>query len=158
MSEFSIRRAEWDRDRDALRSVRTRVFVEEQNVPPELEWDGLDSKCLHMLAIADHDAIGTGRLTPDGHIGRMAVVATWRGRNVGKALLEALMVAARERGDTLCQLNAQVTAIGFYERFGFKTHGEAFMDAGIEHRAMSLQLNASPFPLPTSDGQGKEER
>lgn len=140
MAEFSVHRADWTRDRDALHRIRTRVFVEEQNVPPTLEWDGLDEQCLHMLAISNNAPIGTGRLTPDGHIGRMAVLAEWRGHGVGKALLESLMRAAIERGDTNCQLNAQVTAIGFYKRFGFSAHGETFMDAGIPHRKMTLEL------------------
>jgi len=140
MTEFSVRRADWNRDRETLREIRTRVFVEEQNVPPELEWDGLDERCVHMLATVNAVAIGTGRLTPDGHIGRMAVLADWRGRGVGKALLENLTNAAIERGDTSCQLNAQLTAIGFYERFGFSAHGDTFMDAGIPHRSMTIEF------------------
>jgi predicted GNAT family N-acyltransferase len=154
MPEFSVRRADWGRDRDALHRIRTRVFVEEQNVPPTLEWDGLDEQCLHMLATSNNAPIGTGRLTPDANIGRMAVLAEWRGHGVGKALLESLMHAAIERGDTTCQLNAQVTAIGFYERFGFVAHGEVFMDAGIPHRTMTRHIANAPSPLPPRGGKG----
>ena len=138
MSGFSIRRADWTRDAAALREVRTRVFVEEQQVPLDLEWDGLDADCMHALAVADGHPIGTGRLTPDGHIGRMAVLAPWRGRGVGAAILEHLMSAALQRGDPCCVLNAQVSAMGFYERYGFRSEGEIFLDAGIEHQRMRL--------------------
>ena len=138
MSEFAIRLAEWGPDTEALRSVRTRVFIEEQKVPKDLEWDELDEACVHALALVDDKPIGTGRLTPDGHIGRMAVLAEWRNRGVGAALLSHLMDVARERGDAFCELNAQVSAIGFYERFGFQVQGEEFMDAGIPHRVMRL--------------------
>lgn len=146
MSEFSVRKADWQVDIAALRRVRTRVFVEEQNVPLDLEWDGLDADCVHMLAMAGEKAIGTGRLTPDGHIGRMAVIADWRGRGVGAALLIQLMKAARARGDRYCELNAQVSAIGFYERFGFRTEGETFLDAGIVHRRMHLDYTRDRTP------------
>lgn len=138
MSEFSVRGADWERDNDALRAVRTRVFIEEQNVPLDLEWDGLDADCIHMLATAGDEPIGTGRLTPEGRVGRMAVLAEWRGRDVGTELLLALMAAGRARGDTHCVLSAQVSAIGFYERFGFVAEGDTFLDAGIVHREMRL--------------------
>lgn len=138
MSEFSVRQADWERDGDALRDIRTRVFIEEQNVPLDLEWDGLDSECIHMLAEADGRPIGTGRLTPDGHVGRMAVLAEWRGRGVGERLLRNLVDAGMGRGDRQCVLSAQVSAIGFYERFGFQAEGDTFLDAGIEHRRMRL--------------------
>ena len=144
MSGFTIRRAAWGPDTASLREVRTRVFIEEQKVPKELEWDELDETCIHALAIADDKPIGTGRLTTDGHIGRMAVLAEWRGRGVGGALLSHLMEAARDRGDDFCELNAQVSAIGFYERFGFQVRGEEFMDAGIPHRLMRLEYGKSP--------------
>jgi len=143
VSEFTIRRAEWGPDTEALRDIRTRVFIEEQKVPKDLEWDELDKDCLHALALAGDKPIGTGRLTPDGHIGRMAVLAEWRKRGVGAALLTHLMDAGRERGDTFCELNAQVSAIGFYERFGFQAEGDEFMDAGIPHRVMRLDYGTS---------------
>ncbi|HYW77513.1 MAG TPA: GNAT family N-acetyltransferase [Gammaproteobacteria bacterium] len=144
MSEFIIRRAEWGPDTPLLRDVRTRVFIEEQKVPKDLEWDELDEGCIHALAEAEGNPIGTGRLTPDGHIGRMAVLAEWRNRGVGAALLSHLMDAARERGDGFCELNAQVSAIGFYERFGFQAQGGEFMDAGIPHRLMRLDYGKPP--------------
>ena len=134
---FEIRLARWPRDREALRLIREQVFVEEQGVPLELEWDGLDPRCLHLLAEdAGGNPIGTGRLLPDGHIGRMAVLAPWRGRGVGTALLRRLMEEGRKLGYPELVLNAQVSAISFYERAGFEVEGPVFDDAGIPHRRM----------------------
>ena len=119
-----------------LRAVRDEV-VGEQGVPVALEHDALDPLCAHVVArLLDGTPVGTGRLTPDRHIGRMAVRAPWRGRGVGNALLLALVEEARKRGWPDVHLNAQVSAIGFYERHGFKPAGERFMEAGIEHQAM----------------------
>lgn len=135
--QFTVRVADWERDREALRRVRFEVFVKEQKVPEELEWDGIDGDCLHALAEDEHgQPIGTGRLLPDGHIGRMAVLAAWRGEGVGAALLRRLMALGKERGHREFLLSAQTHAIAFYAREGFEAFGEEYMDAGIPHRAM----------------------
>jgi predicted GNAT family N-acyltransferase len=119
------------------------VFVREQGVPEELEWDGLDPACIHVLAWDDSGAaIGTARLHPKGKIGRMAVLKEWRGRGVGRAMLRALLEVASERGLTTVELGAQIQAIGFYEREGFRVSGDIFMDAGIPHRKMALDLRS----------------
>ncbi len=134
---YTVRPADWKTDRDKLRAVRHRVFVVEQRVPNALEWDGVDPLCRHALAEDDAGTpIGTGRLLPDGHIGRMAVLAEWRGRGVGSAILEHLMQAARSNGHREVTLNAQVHAIDFYRRFGFVPVGDEFEEAGIPHREM----------------------
>ena len=127
---------------DALRSVRETVFVQEQQVPIELELDALDPRSRHVLA-RDRDgrAIGTARLTPEGKIGRMAVLREWRGHGVGSALLQALVRQAREEGHEGVALNAQVDAIAFYARHGFLAQGKRFMEAGIEHQAMRLRFD-----------------
>jgi predicted GNAT family N-acyltransferase len=141
-AEFSVRRADWHRDAALLGAVRRAVFVEEQRVPEALEWDGRDERCQHVLAMArDGAAIGTGRLLPDGHIGRMAVLKAWRGRGVGGAMLAELIAAARAAGHVRAHLNAQTHALGFYARFGFVAEGPEFDDAGIPHRAMTLALS-----------------
>jgi predicted GNAT family N-acyltransferase len=140
---FHIIHADWQRDREALRRVRDTVFVREQNVPPDLEWDGLDAACDHVLALdTEGRAIGTGRLTPEHAIGRMAVLLTWRGRGVGAAMLNALIARAQAHRWRHVQLHAQVPAIGFYQRFGFQCHGEEFIEAGIRHRHMTRHLPA----------------
>lgn len=129
--------------RDRLRSIRRQVFIVEQNVPEELEWDNKDQGCTHILAFSDGKAIGTGRLTKDGKIGRMAVLGSWRGQGVGGALLSRLVELARLAGLRQCELNAQVHAIGFYERYGFTPEGAEFDDAGIPHRRMFLNFGTA---------------
>ncbi|HEY1328614.1 MAG TPA: GNAT family N-acetyltransferase [Casimicrobiaceae bacterium] len=141
MSGFTVRVADWRSDHAALAGIRRAVFIVEQQVPENLEWDDIDAQCLHALA---HDAhgtpIGCGRLLPDGYIGRMAVVAPWRGRGVGGALLTRLMEIARARGDARVLLNAQVQAMPFYARHGFAPQGPPFDEAGIPHQTMALAL------------------
>lgn len=126
-----------------LRRVRDAVFVQEQGVPADIEQDALDPLSHHVIARDDAgQPIGTGRLTPDRRIGRMAVLAPWRGRGVGDALLAALIDEARRRQWTQLDLHAQVAAEGFYLRHGFVPHGERFHEAGIEHQAMRRRLDA----------------
>jgi predicted GNAT family N-acyltransferase len=135
----SIRIADWAEDGEALRTVRQAVFVREQGVPEALEWDGLDAPAVHFLALDGNAPIGCARLLGDGRIGRMAVLPAWRGRGIGAALLERVLAEARARGMTRLRLNAQATAVGFYERAGFHCVGEEFLDAGIPHYAMVLE-------------------
>ena len=144
---FRVRRAHWQRDREHLRGIREAVFVREQRVASELEWDGLDESCLHVLAEDRNGVpIGTGRLLPDGHIGRMAVLAAWRGRGVGSAILTELLRLASQKAMSEVVLNAQLHALGFYERHGFAAEGEVFVDAGIDHRRMRRALKSRERP------------
>jgi predicted GNAT family N-acyltransferase len=141
MNDLTIRQADWDRERETLLAIRHRVFVHEQGVPKELEEDEADPVALHLLATSKrHGAIGTGRLLPDGHIGRMAVDRAYRGQGIGSALLQQLIGHARRKGHAAAILNAQCSAEGFYQRFGFCAEGEIFEEAGIPHRRMRLQL------------------
>ncbi len=117
------------------------MFIEEQRVPESLEWDEFDAVSLHLLAETEAGmVIATGRLLPDGHIGRMAVLPEWRRRGVGYAVLLVLIEAARARGDQSVRLHAQVHALGFYGKAGFVAEGPVFDDAGIPHRTMSCRL------------------
>ena len=126
-----------------LRAIRFEVFVEEQQVPEALEWDGLDSQCRHVLACTSEGTpIATGRLLPDGHIGRMAVLRAWRKRGVGRAVLLELLRIARARGDTAAVLHAQTHAVEFYRGAGFEVTSEEFMEAGIPHVQMQMRLRA----------------
>jgi predicted GNAT family N-acyltransferase len=139
---FRVRSADWSADGAALRHVRRAVFIEEQGVPEELEWDQADAACRHALAVDDSGApVGVGRLLPDGHVGRLAVLASWRGRGVGAALFGHLLAVAAERGHRRVVLNAQVAAVGFYERHGFVASGEQFLEAGIAHLVMQRDLD-----------------
>jgi len=124
------------------RPVREKVFVEEQGVPRELEWDEWDERCEHAVACDSQGrAIGTARLLPEGRVGRMAVLVEWRRRGVGAALLGALIALARERSMPRVTLHAQTHAAGFYRRFGFSERGGEFSEAGIPHVEMALELS-----------------
>ncbi len=136
-TDFQLRVASWDGDRDAIRAVRFPVFVEEQAVPEEMEWDSDDADALHLLAEdGDGRPIGTARLLPSGQIGRMAVLRQWQGKGVGSALLRRLLEEGRGLGHPPPFLNAQVQAIPFYRRHGFEPLGDVFDEAGIPHRRM----------------------
>ncbi|KAF1717774.1 GNAT family N-acetyltransferase [Pseudoxanthomonas yeongjuensis] len=138
---FHVEAIEYATGLAELRAVRETVFVHEQQVPLEEEWDALDPLCRHVIARDEAGApIGTGRLTPERRIGRMAVLADWRGRGVGDAMLAALMAEARKLGWPAVSLNAQVSAEAFYARQGFIPEGERFMEAGIEHQSMRRAL------------------
>jgi predicted GNAT family N-acyltransferase len=133
----SVRLGDWTALGEAARAIRFEVFVDEQQVAPEIELDEMDAVCLHALAIdASGVAVGTGRLLPDGHIGRMAVRKCARGFGVGSALLTALMRQAQARGDLAVVLSAQTHAAPFYARHGFVPEGEVYLDAGIAHVLM----------------------
>lgn len=135
--------ADFERDYVAIRSVRFAVFVHEQQVPAEIEMDERDAECLHVLALDGlGQAIGTGRIDValGGKIGRMAVLAGQRGRGIGRALVESLHACAIERGLKSVWCHAQVAAQPFYERAGYRAHGEIFLEAGIPHIRMTCDL------------------
>jgi predicted GNAT family N-acyltransferase len=128
-------------EREAIRHIRDQVFVIEQGVPPELEHDDQDSRAVHVLALADGLPVGTGRITPEGKIGRMAVLAAHRGHGTGGLILEALLSVARRTGLGRVFCFAQCRAIPFYGRRGFTAEGPVFLEAGIEHQRMFMRLD-----------------
>ncbi|KPJ92039.1 MAG: hypothetical protein AMJ53_10195 [Gammaproteobacteria bacterium SG8_11] len=131
----------WQDAQETLSRIRYQVFVNEQNVPPELELDEHDAGCDHLLAYDEHgNAIGTARLMPDGHIGRMAVLAEFRGKGVGSKLLTDIIVLARDKGIKVLTLHAQSQAVGFYEKHQFHIVGDEFLEAGIAHVKMQRHL------------------
>lgn len=149
IDDFQVRIGDWAEVQAEARSVRDIVFVREQQVPVELELDEFDERSRHALAVAsDGKILGTGRLLPDGHIGRMAVLPTARGQGVGRALLDALTLTAGARGQDVIRLNAQVQAVDFYRKFGFAADGDTFYDAGIPHVAMAKRLVPDHERLP----------
>lgn len=159
---FRVEPADYTVDFADLRAVREPVFVVEQQVPIEEEWDDLDPQCRHVIARdAANRPIGTGRLTPERKIGRMAVLAEWRGKGVGDALMEALMDEARALGWPEISLNSQTHAMPFYARHGFEAFGDEFMEAGIPHRKMRKALGSPdpgrrPRPVPMGDAALRE--
>lgn len=139
MTKHTIRLGDWATLGQDATAIRFEVFVDEQKVPAEIELDDMDAVCLHAVAYDEAGkAIGTGRLLPDGHIGRMAVRQPGRGTGVGGAILTLLMDKARARGDAAVVLNAQTVAAPFYARHGFVQQGEQFEEAGIAHVEMRL--------------------
>ncbi|MDP2238552.1 MAG: GNAT family N-acetyltransferase [Burkholderiales bacterium] len=139
---FIVRPAGWHLSHRALHAVRRTVFIKEQNVPEAEEWDDNDEHSRHVLALTVYgEPIGTGRLLPDGHIGRMAVLREWRGMGVGSTILSTLLELARQDGLRTIRLNAQTHALDFYARHGFTIVGDEFMEAGIPHREMQIRLN-----------------
>ena len=133
---------DWERARADAGRIRLAVFVDEQRVPAELEMDDRDALCLHALAYENGRAVGTGRLLPDGHIGRMAVLREARSRGVGGAILQRLVEEARRRGMPQVALAAQTHALGFYRRYGFTASGPVYDEAGIPHQEMRRALNS----------------
>ncbi|MGA5816491.1 GNAT family N-acetyltransferase [Kitasatospora sp. NPDC094028] len=151
---FVLRTAEGEADLALARAVRREVFVVEQSVPEELEYDEYDATSVHVLALADDGtALGTGRLIfgaqaaeltggVEGRVllGRLAVRAAARGTGLGAALVRAIEAAGAERGGVEVELHAQVRALGFYERLGYVAQGPVYDDAGIPHRTMTRVL------------------
>ena len=140
MSNFVITQVNWSDMTEHLRSIRTRVFIEEQNVPEELEWDNDDLSCIHLLATKDKKHIATARLLKTGQIGRMAVLKPYRRCGIGSKMLKKLLSIAKGMGMEMVFLNAQIDAKGFYQNFGFKEIGDVFDDAGIPHIKMTKSL------------------
>ena len=140
---FTVSLVCWHDGEPLLKSVREAVFIREQGVPAELEWDGLDENARHALALSHQgDAIGCGRIFSDGHIGRIAVLPQWRKKKVGTAIMEALLDYAQEHDYKQVNVDAQTHAVPFYRSFGFAAQGKEFMDAGLPHIKMTLQLPA----------------
>jgi len=137
---IEIRAALWPHDEKMLAEIRRRVFIEEQAVPEQLEWDGQDAAAQHWLALKDGQAIGTARLLRNGHIGRMAVLQRGRRQGAGSTLLQAAIAQARQNQLREVYLHAQTHALPFYERHGFSAEGPEFIDAGMPHRTMRLIL------------------
>jgi len=142
-----IEQVDWEELRADLLQIRYRVFVHEQGVPLELEQDAQDPRALHLLAWSEErKAVGCARLLPDGQIGRLAVLPTWRRRGIGSALLRELIHCARARGQDAVFLHAQCAAESFYRRFGFVVSSGVFKEAGVDHKRMQLPLTINRPP------------
>jgi predicted GNAT family N-acyltransferase len=132
---ISVSIADWQESGAQLSDVRRDVFIIEQKVPKELEWDGRDEAAIHAMATTQSgEVIGTARLLPEGQIGRMAVLRPWRKHGIGTRLLHCLIDSTHNSGHLF--LNAQTSAESFYRNNGFLPDGEIFMEAGIPHIRM----------------------
>ena len=141
MQNYSFQTCRWQDYQAELSNIRREVFIKEQNVPEELEWDEFDETAQHVIALnSDNQPIGTGRIKEDGHIGRMAVLKKHRQQGVGSAILALLIDNAEKKNLERVYLHAQVEAIPFYLYHGFTCQGDEFMDAGIPHKTMYKEL------------------
>lgn len=138
---FRIELMSWEQAQPVAGPLRFAIFVGEQNVPQGIELDDKDADCIHAVAYDPAGkAVGTGRLLPDGHIGRMAVVKEWRRQGVGAEILKALTEEAGRRGHKEVVLSAQLQAAEFYREHGFVAEGKVYEEAGILHQAMRKVL------------------
>ncbi len=151
MTNIRIRKTDWTHDAPGLAAIRRTVFIEEQHVPEDMEWDGQDAASTHFIAddpLADPAAkdpihgstVGCVRLLPTGQISRLSVLENRRTEGVGRALLDAAINEARTRNLREVFLHAQTHATSFYEAAGFSVDGGIFMEAGIPHRLMVKTL------------------
>ena len=141
MNNFSVQIADWEHDQKALKAIRHAVFVIEQKVPEELEWDDQDADAFHLLANNNNlEAIGTVRLLKTGQIGRMAVLNEYRSQGAGKLLMDAVLKLAVKNNFPSVFLHSQASAVTFYEAFGFTIISEEYEEAGIPHRKMKKSL------------------
>ena len=146
MEEIDIKTVSWQESRLELEAVRVTVFVEEQNVPVDLEMDDRDALCVHALVQENDRPVGAGRidLLHQGKVGRVAVLRTCRGRGIGKAMMSVLEATARQAGLAQVWLNAQISAQSFYESLGYETSGDPFLEADILHCRMQKTLQHPP--------------
>lgn len=136
MNEIIVKIVDFTDQFSEIRDIRTSVFINEQKVPSELEWDEYDKDSTHIIAYYNNKPVGTARLLSDGHIGRMAVLKEYRNRNVGQNMLKYILKTAQKRAFKTVELSAQKHAIGFYKKYGFIIMSDVYLDAGIPHYDM----------------------
>ena len=139
---IELRTAHFEADQEAIRSIRFKVFVEEQQVPIDLEMDERDLHCIHLLAFAKGIPIATCRFdtAQNGKIGRVAVIKEWRRNGIGQAMMDKIHDLAKSKDLSSVWCNAQSSAIPFYRALGYQADGPSFHEAGIEHRRMEFTL------------------
>jgi predicted GNAT family N-acyltransferase len=140
MSNFSIKNGSWETLKQDAQFIREQVFVKEQNIPAEDEWDELDQSSLHFVVYENDDAIATARLLESNSIGRVAVLKSHRGLGIGKILMQEMIKQARLEQRAFLKLSSQVHAIQFYAGFGFAVEGEEYLDCGIPHIDMRVEF------------------
>jgi len=138
----TVRVGNWEALGEDAGIVRRAVFVAEQGIPADLEWDEWDERSVHAVLYRNGQPVATGRLLPDAHIGRMAVLRAWRRQGLGALVLQRLVEEAARRGEAEVELSAQSYVCDFYAAHGFEAFGEEFLDVGIPHRKMRRRLQA----------------
>lgn len=140
MSELKLVVGDWERLGQEAKFVREQVFIMEQNISAEEEWDQHDALSTHFVIYDQKQAIATARLLNDGHVGRVAVLKTYRGHGIGKLIMQYIIGYAEQQHRNELILSAQVHAIPFYDALGFQVLGESYLDCGIPHVDMSISL------------------
>ena len=140
LANIQISKVSWNDAENYLRAIRTPVFVEEQAVAPDFEWDELDASAIHILALFDNQPIACLRIIEYHKIGRMAVLKEWRDLGLGAALLLEAVEICKAHGSKSIHLSAQTHAIGFYQQAGFKVSSSEYCDVHIPHVDMQLDL------------------
>lgn len=141
LAQIKITQVSWQQAEAYLREIRTKVFIEEQQVAPDFEWDDVDQSAVHLLAMSDNQPIACLRIIHYAKIGRMAVLKTWRGLGVGNSLLAEAINICKSHGSKQIHLSAQTHAIGFYSQAGFVAISEEYCDVNIPHVDMQLILS-----------------
>jgi predicted GNAT family N-acyltransferase len=142
-NNLKVEIVKWIDGHTQLKNIREKVFIQEQKVMPELEWDGMDEKSIHFLVFKEKEAIGCGRalvIKNQMQLGRMAVLKEYRGEGVGSALIKKAMTTAKLNQLTTIYIGAQCHAIDFYKKFGFEVTSDIYLDAEIPHQYMKLDL------------------
>ena len=142
-NNLKIEIVKWIDDHTQLKNIREKVFIQEQKVTPQLEWDGMDEKAIHFLVFNDKAAIGCARaivIKDHMQLGRMAVLKEYRGQGIGSALIEKAMTTAKLNQLSAIYISAQCHAIDFYKKFGFEVTSDIYLDAEIPHRDMTLDF------------------
>jgi len=142
-NNLKVEIVKWIDSHTQLKNIREKVFIQEQKVTPELEWDGMDEKAIHFLVFKDEEAIGCARaivIKSQMQLGRMAVLKEYRGQGVGSTLIENAIVTAKLKQLSGIHISAQCNAINFYVKFGFEVTGDTYLDAEILHRDMTLEF------------------
>ena len=142
-NNLKIEIVKWIDGLSQLKNIREKVFIQEQKVTPQLEWDGMDEKAIHFLVFNDKAAIGCARaivIKDHMQLGRMAVLKEYRGQGIGSALIEKAMTTAKLNQLSAIYISAQCHAIDFYKKFGFEVTSEIYLDAEIPHRDMTLDF------------------
>lgn len=136
----TTRIAYWQDDKDDLSAVRRQVFINEQHVPEEMEWDDYDQVSTHYLSSIGQSVVAVARLKPDGQLGRMAVLENYRNQGIGSELVHFILQDLNSKKIKNIYLHAQTTAVPFYKKLGFIEDGEVFYEANIPHLKMFLEL------------------
>ena len=141
LANIQIKQVSWQQAEHHLRAIRTPVFIEEQFVAPDFEWDEIDHSALHLLAMLENVPVACLRIIDYHKIGRMAVLKAFRRHGLGAALLLEAVKLCKAHGSNCVYLSAQTHAIEFYQRYGFKVTSEVYQDVHIPHVDMQLELS-----------------